>query len=167
MKKLYKSAFFFENPQWTNTQKSQISCGISCNTTAIVVANHTVGSTKKATHIMIQSIILWTISQTKFIHAKVFTSCVSSFGWIVFKIFSMINHIKIHHITEKDVILVNQYSSTASGKRCKKASHNKIPTENAMKHIRIFFNLAIGYPRVNTQITEIRLTIATAKIQYR
>jgi hypothetical protein len=79
----------------------------------------------------------------------------------------MINHIKIHHITEKDVILVNQYSSTVSGKRCKKASHSKIPTENAMKHIRIFFNFAIGYQRVNTQITDIRLTIATAKIQYK
>ena len=133
MRKLYNNAFFLGNHQWTNTQKSQISCGISCNITAKDVAIHRWTSTMKALPIMIQSMLLWTISQTRFIHAKVFTSC-SLFGLcFIVRIFSMMNQMKIHAILPREIIGVNQYSSTASCKRCKKASHNKIPTEKAIK----------------------------------
>ena len=57
----------------------------------------------------------------------------------------MMNQMKIHAMIPREIIGVNQYSSTASGKRCKKASHNKIPTEKAIKQTKTFFNFAIGY----------------------
>lgn len=79
----------------------------------------------------------------------------------------MINHITIHHIIEKDTNLVNQYSSMASGMRCKKASHISIHAENAINQINIFFSLANGYHNVIIPISETKLTIATAKIQYK
>jgi hypothetical protein len=50
------------------------------------------------------------------------------------------NPIKIQHIKHHDISRENQFSSTASGNRCKKASHNKIPTENAIKQTKKCFN---------------------------
>jgi hypothetical protein len=79
----------------------------------------------------------------------------------------MMNHINIHHIIHRETIGVNQYSSTDSGIRCKKASHNKIPTENAIKHTNTFLSFANGYHIAKTQINDIALTISTAKIQYK
>lgn len=68
---------------------------------------------------------------------------------------------------ENDTSLVNPYSSIASGMRCKKASQMSIPAENAINQINIFFSLARGYHNVITPISETKLTIATAKIQYK
>jgi hypothetical protein len=73
------------------------------------------------------------------------------------------NQMKIHAIIHEEIIGVNQYSSTASGKRCKNASHSKIPTEKAMKQTKTFFNFAIGYQMAKIQIKATRLTISTAK----
>jgi hypothetical protein len=73
------------------------------------------------------------------------------------------NQMKIHAIIHQEIIGVNQYSSTASGKRCKNASHSKIPTEKAMKQTKTFFNFAIGYQMAKIQIKATRLTISTAK----
>jgi hypothetical protein len=70
---------------------------------------------------------------------------------------------KIHQIIHQETIEVNQYSSTASGRRCRNASHNKIPTEKAIKHTKIFFNFAIGYQIANIPIKATMLTISTAK----
>jgi hypothetical protein len=56
----------------------------------------------------------------------------------------MINQIKIHQIIHREIIGVNQYSSTASGKRCRNASHSKIPAEKAIKHINTFFSFTRG-----------------------
>lgn len=77
----------------------------------------------------------------------------------------MINQITIHHIMENDTNLVNQYSSIASGMRCKKASQISIPAENAINQINIFFNLANGYHKVTIPTSETKLTTKTAKIQ--
>ena len=75
----------------------------------------------------------------------------------------MINQIKIHHIIHREIVEVNQYSSTDSGKRCKNASQSKIPTEKAIKQTKTFFSFAIGYQTANIQIIDIRLTISTDK----
>ena len=133
---------------------------------AKVVANPIVGLAIKATQIMIQSIMLWTMSPTKFIHAKVFTSWVSLLERIVFNIFSIKNPIMIHHIKDEETNMENQYSSTASGKRCKNASHINIPAEKAINQTNIFLSLARGYHRVIIQIIETKLTTNTANIQY-
>ena len=74
---------------------------------------------------------------------------------------------KIHQMIHREMTGVNQYSSTDSGKRCKKASHNKIHTEKAIKQIRIFLSFAIGYQMAKIQMIEIRLTMSTAIIQYK
>ena len=75
----------------------------------------------------------------------------------------MMNQMKIHAIIHQEIIGVTQYSSTASGKRCKKASHNKIPTEKAIKQTKTFFNFAMGYHMAKIPIRATRLTISTAK----
>jgi hypothetical protein len=82
-------------------------------------------------------------------------------------IFSIVNPIHIHQIIHRDTIEVNQYSSTDSGIKCKKASHNRIPTEKAIKQTSIFFNFAIGYQMANIQMIEMMLTNNTARIQYK
>jgi hypothetical protein len=56
----------------------------------------------------------------------------------------MMNQMNIHQIIHREIVVLNQYSSTASGKRCKKASHSRIHTENAIKHTSIFFSFARG-----------------------
>ena len=75
----------------------------------------------------------------------------------------MMNQMKIHAMIPREIIGVNQYSSTASGKRCKNASHSKIPTEKAMKQTKTFFNFAMGYHMAKIPIRAMRLTISTAK----
>jgi hypothetical protein len=77
----------------------------------------------------------------------------------------MMNQMKIHAIIPREIIEVNQYSSTASGRRCRNASHNRIPTEKAIKQTKTFFNFAIGYQMAKIQIKATRLTISTAKNQ--
>jgi hypothetical protein len=113
---------------------------------------------------MIQSILLCTISHTRFIQANVFTSFSFQLR-LTFRIFSIINPIKIHHIKHQDISNENQFSSTASGNKCKKASHNKIPTEKAIKQTKKCFNFIIGIEIAKIQTKAIRLTINTAKIQ--
>ena len=81
------------------------------------------------------------------------------------RIFSIINPIKIHHIKHHDISNENQFSSTASGNRCKNASHNKIPTEKAIKQTKKCFNLAIGIEITKIQTKDIILTSATARNQ--
>ena len=113
---------------------------------------------------IIQSILLWTISHTKFIQAKVFISF--SFQWrLTFKIFSIIKPINIHNIKHQEISKENQFSSTASGNKCKKASHNKIPTEKAIKQTKKCFNLTIGIEITKIHTKDIILTSATARNQ--
>ena len=113
---------------------------------------------------IIQSILLCTISHTRFIHANVLISCSLPLR-LTFNIFSIINPIKIQHIKHHDINNENQFSSTASGNRCKKASHNKIPTENAIKQTKKCFNFTIGIEITNIPTKDIILTISTAMIQ--
>ena len=84
----------------------------------------------------------------------------------MFNIFSIKNPITIHHISENETKIENQYCSTASGKRCKNASHNNIPAENAINQINIFLSLANGYHKVIIPIIDTKLTMNTANIQY-
>lgn len=75
----------------------------------------------------------------------------------------MINQMNIHHIIHHEIIGVNQNSSTDSGRRCRKASQSKIPTENAIKQTKTFLSFAIGYQTAKIQIRATKLIISTDK----
>ena len=155
------NAFVLLYHQWINTQKSPISCGISCNKTANAVAIQTGIDNKKAEATTNQSIKLCTISPTKFIWAN---GCWCSFvigkwQWFQLIIFSIMNHNKIHHSINNAICSLYQNCSAVSHNKCKKASHINVQAENAMKYIKIFFNLSVEIQRVTTHINDTQLII--------
>ncbi len=68
--KLNVNAFFFDNPEYNSTPKSEISWGISWNITEIVAAIPTAVFTTNAPAITKPSMKLWIASPIRFIGAK-------------------------------------------------------------------------------------------------
>ncbi len=128
-------ALALEYHPWISTPKSQISCGISCKRTANAVAIPTGIESKKAEATTNPSIKLCTISPTKFICANEcwWVAVIGKWQWFQLIIFSIINQSKIHHKVNNAICSLYPYCSAVSHNKCKKASHIKVPAENAIK----------------------------------
>ena len=120
-----------------NTAKSQISCGISWNRTAIEVEIPAGILIRKLAQIINQSIKLCTKSHTRFMIAN---GCVCSlestwWQWFRWTIFSTKSQITIHHKInpQTNSIEIFSHSSTNSGNKWKNTSQSNAHAEKATK----------------------------------